>query len=328
MGKKTNNYLILIVLIILIQFIGCGYNVINKTAHKFESYRFNAPSTLISRVSIPPDFLLSYLKELDGRTDYTPHQPDHTQMKIIEDSLAALPPFYTHVLRKKLIGIYFINNFLGNGLTDWIVDSGDSVYIIMVFNSSVFSRNISRLLTEKERTCFNVDDPAYTISIDCSKKLNGFTYILLHESTHALDYIQNITPYTDPIFKRNMRITGTDTEFTRNIWIDYNRPRDRYLFTGRLFFYGSAKPGLLTSEAMYIYHDLVKSPFVSLYGSLSWAEDLAELATFYHITHVMKEPFVINVLHNNRIIYSVRPMESPKVRARVRQLDMFYRSGE
>ncbi len=326
MNKKIINIIGFTFIIISIQIFGCVHNIKNNAARKFESYRFNADSSIISRVAAPPEFLLSYLKELDGRKDYTPYQPNSREIRIIENSLTILPPLYRQLLKKKLIGIYFINNFLGNGLTDWVVDSSDSVYTVMVFNSSVFSKNMSDLLTEKEQTCFTKDDISYNISIDCGKKYNGFYYILLHESTHAVDYVMNITPYTEIHYKKYLRLAGTDTDFTRNIWDGYDRAHDRFLFTGHLLFY-SSRPQLHISEAIDIYRDLSRSPFVSLYGSLSWAEDLAEMATFYHITHIMKEPFVINVMHNHGAAFSVRPLESLKVKERLKYLKIFYTTG-
>ncbi len=328
MNKNVIKIIGFSLIFICFQVSGCVHTTRNKTALQFESYAFDADSPLASRVSVPPEFLISYLKDLDGRKDYRAYKPTGTEKKIIEDSLATLPPLFKKILKKKLIGIFFIDNFLGSGLTEWIVDSGNTVYVLMVFNSSVFSKNISTLMTDKENTCFFADDPAYKISIDCGQKYTGFNYILLHESTHAVDYVINITPYVDTRHKKFLRSTGSETDFTRNIWIDYDRAREHFNFTGRTFFYGLGKPQLRTSEAIAVYRDLSRSPFVSLYGSLSWAEDLAEIVSLYHITNVMKQPFVITVSQNNRKVFLMKPMESRKVRERIPYLQYIYNPGE
>ena len=179
----------------------------------------------------PPPVVLNYLMKLDNRTDYEPYAPGGNEMKIIESAVASLPPKHTEVLKKRLIGIYFIRNFFGNGLADWVVDPHNTVYTILVFNAGVFSRNLTELLTEKEKTCFLADDPEYDIHIDCGKKYNGFHYILVHEATHAVDYVINMTPYADREYRDHLKISASETEFTKSIWIGYDSPRVRYSFS-------------------------------------------------------------------------------------------------
>jgi hypothetical protein len=321
---------IIIISLISIGFVldnGCATNSRHEPTHLFESYRFNENSSLISRVTKPPVFVLNYLKKLDNNPDYEPFLPNGNEIKIIEDALNVLPPLNKRILNKRLIGIYFIRNFLGNGLTDWVVDSQNTVYTILVFNSGALTKSLSELLTVKEKTCFQADDQDYNIYFDCGKKYNGFNYILLHESTHAVDYIKNITPYADEQYKKYMHIEMSETEFTKTIWKGYDAPRGEYAFSKRVFFYGSSKPKLRMSKAAEVYTELSHSPFVSLYGSLSWAEDLAELVTFYHITHVLCQPYVINITRRGEKILSVYPMESPEVRKRLPLLQIFYRTG-
>jgi hypothetical protein len=316
---------LLLALAIALPVTGCRTIVRPVPVHAFQSYHFNQETSLISRVSIAPDFLMTYLKELDKKADYQPYSPSVKEMKIIETSLGSLPPAFRRILKKRLVGIYFVKNFLGNGMTDWIIDSHGDVYVVLVFNASVFAKNISRLLTDKENTCFIPNDPDYRVSIDCGTSYNGFLYILLHEATHAVDYIKSITPYTDVQYKKHLNRSGAGTAFTRNIWTGYDRPRERFLFTGKVYFYGFHEPLLRISDAPDIYRDLVRSPFVTLYGSLSWAEDLSELTSFYHITRVMQQPFTINVTYKDKIIRSIRPMDSQKVKERLGQLSMFYK---
>ena len=43
----------------------------------------------------------------------------------------------------------------------------------------------------------------------------------------------------------------------------------------------------LRQDARPLYDALVNSPFASLYGSQNWAEDTADLVTFYHLTQVL-----------------------------------------
>ena len=321
-----NKYLIASGLIIIgcVLYSGCESNIRRDPVHLLGSYRFDEDSSLVSRVTAPPPMVLNYLMKLDGRIDYEPYAPDGKEMKIIESAIASLPAQHEKILKKRLIGIYFIRNFFGNGLADWVVDPQNTVYTILVFNSGVFAKNLTELLTEKEKTCFLADDPEYDIHIDCGKKYNGFHYILVHEATHALDYVINVTPYADREYKDHMNIRVSETEFTKGIWSGYDASRVRYLFSKRVFFYGSPKPQLRISESPVVYKELSRSPFASLYGSQSWAEDLAELAAFYHITRVLDQPYCITVTRKGKTAASVRPMESQEVRKRLSPIQKFY----
>jgi len=303
---------------------GCESGMGRDPAHMFESYRFDRRSSLASRASAPPNVVLNYLMKLDNRNDYEPYTPNGNEMKIVESAIASLPAKHRYILQKRLIGIYFIRNFFGNGLADWIVDPQKTVYAILVFNSGVFAKNLSELLTEKEKTCFQADDPEYEIRIDCGKKFNGFYYILAHEATHAVDYVIHITPYTDRQYRDYMKIRASETDFTKPVWSGYDAPRGRYAFSKRVFFYGSPKPQLRISESVKIYAELSRSPFASLYGSQSWAEDLAELAAFYHITRILGQPYCITIVRNGNTALSVRPMESPEVRKRLPAIQQLF----
>jgi hypothetical protein len=149
-------------------------------------------------------------------------------------------------------------------------------------------------------------------------------YILLHESTHLVDYIENITPYTEPEYKKFLKIKSSETDFTKSVWKDYDIPRQKFPFTKKITFYGFNKPQLHLSESVGVYTSLTGSPFVSLYGSLSWAEDLAELTTYYHMTRILNQPFIISVMRDRKKILSIYPLNSPAVKKRLALLKKFY----
>jgi hypothetical protein len=291
------------------------------------SYQFDRRSTLVSRISLPPPVVLDYLQKLDSRPDYIPVIPSGPEMQQAEAAISQLPPLTKEVMQKCLIGIYFIKDFASNGLTDWVMDDKGGISCFMVFNAAVFGKNMSRLLTEKEKTCFINDDPTMDIRIDCGPGHSGFLYILLHESTHLVDYVTLLTPYVDDTVRPFLKSVPADTIFTRKIWAGYDKPEQSYSFTGRVFFYGFKKPALRMSDAPKIYSDLARSPFVSLYGSLSWAEDIAELTTMHHATTILGGIYSISVIKQGKKLLEIKPMNSPKVRRRLPLLSIFYRAG-
>lgn len=303
---------------------GCTCNQGLEPVHRFENYTFSSHNPILARVSLPPEIVLRHLQNLDNRPDYTGYMPSHDELQNFEKAIRILPSLNRSMLDKRLLGIYFIPNFMGSGLTEWVVDRTGGVYGFMVFNASVLRLDLSELLTVKERTCYINDDAAYTVQINSGKNYSGLLYILLHESTHLVDYVMNITPYVDNSMNDYLKQHVSRTPFTSLIWKAYNKPVKNTSFTGRVFFYGIKKPKLRLSESVSIYRDLSKSPFVSLYGSQTWAEDLAEMVSFYHITEILKQPYVIQVRKGPRILLSVRPMDSPDVWRRLPAMEFFY----
>ena len=314
-----------IISLIISAFPGCG-PAHRDAAHDFSRHEFLPGSTLITRVTPPPPLVLAHLRTLDNRPDYMPYSPTGVEMRVIERSFDLLPPAARNLMERRLIGLHFINNFAGSGLTEWVSDGKGTIYAFMVFNPSTLKTSISALLTAKEKSCFIHDDPEMDLRIDAGNRLSGFDYILLHESIHLMDYVMRITPYVDDSSRKTLGLSAGPTPFTEGIWRGYATAARPLPFSGKVFFYGSAPPRLGINDAPAIYRELSRSPFASLYGTLSWAEDLAELATFHHITSVLSHPYRITVFRRGTPVYSLAPLESPSVRKRLRHVAFMYES--
>ena len=118
-----------------------------------------------------------------------------------------------------------------------------------------------------------------------------------------------------------------NNKFIKGIWADYRNQTKTYKkdFMGNITFYGlSDGPKLNKSDAEEIYNDLLETPFVSLYASQSWAEDLAELETWYHYTEILGQPFEIVLYKNNKIKKIYKPMENELVQERLSILEQLY----
>ena len=296
-----------------------------EPVHRLENYSFNNHSPVSSRISLPPDIVLHHLRQLDNRPDYTGYVPTRQELAGFEKAISMLPVLNRSMLEKRLLAVYFIPNFMGSGLTEWVLDRKDEVYGFMVINPLVLRHDISELLTIKERTCYINDVPGFSVRISAGAQCSGLLYILLHESTHLVDYVLHITPYVDDAINDYLDRHITRTPFTGRVWTAYSRPVKKLSFTGRVSFYGIRKPALKLSDSFNIYRELSSSPFVSLYGSQTWAEDLAEMLSFYHITEILKQPYAISVWKGQRLLLSVRPMDSPSVKVRLKAMDLFYR---
>ena len=77
---------------------------------------------------------------------------------------------------------------------------------------------------------------------------------------------------------------------------------------------------LSLSKAAAIYAGLTTTPFVSLYGSLNWAEDFAEYATWSHFTTELQQPYRIVLSRKGAPDTVVEPTGTEQVQKRVKPL--------
>ena len=133
-----------------------------------------------------------------------------------------------------------------------------------------------------------------------------------------MDAVLELTPHPE---ERDTLIEPTP--FTQGIW-HKNVPEEAFisplLETTR---FRSGKP-VLISKAPEVYKALQETPFASLYSMAAWFEDFAELATIYHLTEKLKQPFRISVKKNNKEIISFEPLKNKLVKKRLDQLRIFY----
>ena len=294
---KADNILLFTTVVLMLLF-GCTNHqdtvitldmVKSNPAKLLVNHEFRSDSALVDRVKPIPDQLLSLLMRSDGIDTYSAYMPTIDEISMIERYISQLPPLIKKVLDDYLVGIYFVNDFLGSGMADFMLGENDKVFIYAVFNPETLKTKISEWVTYRESTCINFDDDStIQIYINCGDKYTGFMYALLHESTHLLDYIMQITPYVHVYMKMLGLVSEHDsTDFTSTVWRTYNKPRTcfNYGFRKDVTFYGIVqKPKIEYSRALSIYRVLSHSPFVSLYASMNWAEDLAEFVTWYHFT--------------------------------------------
>lgn len=296
-------------------------------SRRLASYSFNPRTELLSRVTPIPGFLLEDIRKLDGREDYRAYPPTAAELKQVAEYLALIPPRHRKVMRERLIGIYFISPFMGGGLADWVLDDSGKVYAVLVINPEVFRRSLSEWLTYRENSCFSDDGSKVKMSVDAGARFSGLMYLLLHEAAHIVDYVENHTPYVEPVLKVMTERRAEDSSFTRGVWADYGKPlpESNYARRGDVTFYGlSGGPKIPAAQAVELFRDFAKSPFASLYGSQNWAEDFAEMVMAYHLTEKLGQPFTMRVMKDGKQIRGFSPMDSEKVKRRLGYLEKMY----
>ena len=255
-----------------------------------ENYKLDPSSSLESRMGPPPDFLLEWLRKYDGVPGYKSYAPSPEQKKLTAGFLEKLPSKMRAAFKERLLGIYFVENFTGNGMSDLALGSGGKKYAWMVVNPAGFSKSLSQTLTAREDSVFRSSG---TVSVTCGKPLPGVYYSIAHEGTHVYDYVEGITPFVEPDWYELLNGSPPPRYRPWAVWRGYDLPAGKFDFKLRhnLRFFGlEGGPRLEASDAKKLYKQLNGSPFTSLYGSQNWAEDTAELLVYAVLKRETGEP--------------------------------------
>jgi len=318
--------LLLVIFTFITLNVNAGTTAEIEPIHLLKTHTIGAQAAIFNKVATTPDFTLEYLRKLDEKPNYSSYTPGTKEMEIIRKATEILPPQHKKLINDRLIGIYFVNDFLSSGYTEWVIDSDSNLYFFIVFNPKTLESDISRILTEKEKTAFIKDDSFTDISIDCGKKHSGFYYIFLHEAGHILDYLKNITPYVEKTLIEIQGIKIIEKPFTEKIWADYSRPEKKYDFPERnnIKFYGfGGGPKIKISDSAKLYKHFSKTPFFTLYASQNWVEDWAEFYAFTIMANKLKIPYTIKISQNNKIIYSYKPYKNSLLSQRMKKIKTY-----
>jgi hypothetical protein len=318
MGSRRSHFLCILVAGSVAVAMGCSSTA--ETAKLRQSIRATPakqlaayPDTLTlpleRRVGDIPSVFLDRLRSLDQNDAYSAYALPDDQREMVVRYLHQLPPANRRVLEARLIGLYFVSGLTGTGFSDYVLDTQGHLYVVMAFNPACLTTELSEWMTKRERSAFAGTNSF--VSVDCGTGYTGFLYAILHESTHALDYIERLTPFVEPALKAlDLPPTAIDQQFTTGVWKSYSTPLPQhdYPLRAAMRFYGvPSANGLKLTDAGQLYDWLEHSPFVSLYGAQSWAEDLAESVTWFHFVSVMGGTYALKLTDPGGATRSMRP---------------------
>jgi hypothetical protein len=145
---------------------------------------------------------------------------------------------------------------------------------------------------------------------------------MLHEATHVVDSSLRITPVAPGGQPRD---GAPASAFTEGIWSDRTifAPRYREPLLERVRFRADGEV-LPIDRAEAVYAALRRTPFVSLYASSNWHDDVAESVSWYHLTEKLKQSYRIVIRNAGQEVFVYEPTKSPIVRNRFDQMDRFY----
>lgn len=241
-----------------------------------------------------------------------------TERRLVANAIAALPSLHRCVLKKHLRSLSFLDNMPNTALTSTVESTAPDPLFDITIRAGILQQTASEWLTEKERTCFSANESTVQVAIEAGVR-PALDYVLLHEATHVVDATLKLTPsYSET---GQLLDSVTAKPFTAGVWQSHTLPLPswRHALLLQIAFRRGNK-ALPIANAAQVYSSLQQTPFVSLYGSTSWAEDLAEYLTVYHFTRNLHQPFKIVLRQNAQQIWAYEPMKSALVQRRMRQM--------
>jgi len=270
------------------------------------AYSADIPATLAKeapqRIREAPAVLLEYLRQVEGNPAYASYSPTEAERALFAEYYALLPQRFRDAMAAKVLGVYFIQNFAGGGMSDYVFEGDGSMELILVLNPKTLSMSLPDWIGYRDNSAYSDDGKSVKLVSSCpgGEKYRGLIHTLTHEAAHIYDYVNGATPYVEPHLARGSA-TADVKGFTRSIWKSYAQPIAGYSIPDRekLAPYGLG-PALPLSTALPQYAALAKTPFYSLYGSASWAEDFAEAAAWTHLRDKLGIGYEVSLRRSGR----------------------------
>jgi hypothetical protein len=288
-----------------------------KAQQDASSSGFDSASSLDSRLVDSPDYVMKRFTDA-GMSAVTRHTLSSEERGKVTAALAELPPLYRRVLSQRLRTISFVDGIRGNGLTIITGKSPDTLYDIVI-RAGILHETVSEFLTRKERNCFDTTGSSLSVSIE-GGSMDAVLYIMLHEGSHVIDGSTRPSLDGPPMLIR----TADPDPLTRGIWVDHvtYEPSYRAPVLDSIFFRTGKSIPIANAQAAY--EALTRTPFVSLYGSSNWYDDVAELVTWYHLSQRLHQPYRIVLRNGDKTVYAYQPLTSPLVVTRFAALAPIY----
>lgn len=278
----------------------------------------NNENVLLQRVAVAPETIFQKFREAGmAPVNYT-LTPAENQM--VFTAFSYLTPLHQQILMKHLHSISFMEGMPNTALTSPVGPPNDRQMFNITFRAGLLHETISEWATAKENSCFTPGgDANYKVQVE-GGQMNAIIYILLHEATHIVDAVLELTPHPS---EQNTTIKATN--FTKDIWLETNKPHPKYRdpLLDRTFF--RSRKTIPVSLAPEVYQKLAKTPYPSLYAMAAWYEDIAELVTIYHLSRKLNQPFYVVVSKDHAKVFRFEPMNNRLVQQRLGLLTQFYK---
>jgi len=158
--KKTK-YLLIIIIFAL---IGCK-STENQLYHNTSFFTDNIDLSIPvkNRIQAVPENVISWLENMDSKDNYISYIPTNVEKELFFEYFNLLPEKLQKIVKEKVIVVYFIENFMGGGMTYPVFDNKGNMYIIWIYNTEILRQNISSWINYRENSYFDNDLANYFI---------------------------------------------------------------------------------------------------------------------------------------------------------------------
>jgi hypothetical protein len=290
-------------------------NIIKQQPHrKIENYNGSLQSPIMERIKTATPVIIDYLNRMDSTDKYSTYEPSNDEKELFIEYYNLLPTKFQKTIESKVINIFFLRNFIGGGMSDYLFDESGHLFIALYINSDVLHTSLSDWIKYRDNSTYINDDSKTQINVDCGNKYYGLLHTLFHESSHIYDYINHITPFVEPNLINVDTKTEFVTSFIKGIWKDYGHPYSQYDFQNRTNVSGYGLGKKLNQEfSIELYRNINNTPFSSIYGSSTWAEDFAETFTWFYLKKYLGIDYITTIYRDNEIIGTYSPDINPLV---------------
>lgn len=289
----------------------------NRPERKIDTFNGDVELSIDNKILSPPIPILNYLNKMDSTDKYKEYILSDSEKQLFLTYFYLLPDKYQQIVNKKLVAVYFIENFLGGGMADFVYDRNGNILNVLYLNPDILNYSLSEWITIRDNASF-LDNEKVVIDVNCGDNYKGLLQVLFHEVSHIYDYHYHFTPYMFELLRDQNTINKT--VFTNNIWENNIKPIEKYNYLSPTNFSGWGQTNkidkLLASDLII---KLSKTPFSSLYGSTGWTEDFAETFTWWYLHQYFNIEYVVKIYENNQQITEYCPTRNQLVQNRYYQ---------
>jgi hypothetical protein len=270
------------------------------------------------RIGEAPPALLDYLRRMDRNSSYAAYVPTEAERALFAEYYATLPQAFKAAMDSRLLGVYFIENFEGGGMSDYVFRGDGSMLTTLILNRQVLESSLQDWIQYRDGSPYFDDGHGVELRsrVEGGGAYKGLIQTLTHEAAHLYDYVEHATPYVEPHLA-SPSDGPSSKDFTRGAWAGYSRPEPAFSIPrlAETAAYGLGKR-LPISVAAEQYAALAKTPYASLYGAGSWAEDFAESSAWTWLDERLGIAYSVSVLRGGTEIARFAPGLGPASDAR------------
>lgn len=235
---------------------------------------------------------------------------DHPLVPLIRSLIRSLPSAIYRLAERHLAAIFLVDRTFGSARAEGLWDSSDRlVGGYMVLNLTALARPANAWVSMRENSAFHssgnvgidvILEPSETDTLE-----SALRFIFLHELSHVLGMSLGVHGHwaVQETFPLTLHSPFAHISWQPDGRGDLTSPgKQMFPLLTQLHFYRFEAAPLPRSAAPWVYGQLARTDFPSLYGATSIYEDFAETFALFIHTRLLGKPYAVMVRDGERVI--------------------------